>query len=140
MSNIIRTKRVIQETKHICGIIYIYIYIILDYYNTSIEFTDIISSIKNHLYSGTAKELKDIIEKYHFSFCGYKMSIKNLLLQPPPFILHWEFNHYIVYEGTKNHLIYLNDPLQGHIKLNIKDFSKHFTGFVFMIRPISVGK
>ena len=138
MSNIIRTKRVIQETKHICGIIYIYI--ILDYYNTSIEFTDIISSIKNHLYSGTAKELKDIIEKYHFSFCGYKMSIKNLLLQPPPFILHWEFNHYIVYEGTKNHLIFLNDPLQGHIKMNIKDFSKHFTGFVFMIRPISVGK
>lgn len=54
----------------------------------------------------------------------------------PPFILHWDFNHFLVCEGwdDKGH-VYLNDPAVGHRSVEWEEFEKKFTGIVLILRP-----
>lgn len=32
---------------------------------------------------------------------GYRMDLKGLLNTQPPCVIHWNFNHFVVYEGRK---------------------------------------
>lgn len=48
----------------------------------------------------------------------------------PPFIVFWGFNHFLVVEGFKNNLVFLNDPAIGHRTIHLDEFSEKFTGIV----------
>ena len=61
---------------------------------------------------------------------GYKKSLKGLLECTPPCIIHWNFNHFVVYEGKKGNSVYLNDPAVGRRKLTIQELDEGFTGIV----------
>ncbi|SDH28081.1 NHLM bacteriocin system ABC transporter, peptidase/ATP-binding protein [Sinosporangium album] len=70
---------------------------------------------------------------------GKQMSLGALAALPPPAILFWEFNHYVVWEGYGRRLgktvVRLNDPAQGRRVLTPQEFSDGFTGVVLTFRP-----
>ena len=70
---------------------------------------------------------------------GYKLKVDDLLGLVPenPFtmIIHWEFNHFVVLEGIKNGIAYLNDPAMGRRTVPIDEFRTSYTGVAMMIEP-----
>lgn len=76
-------------------------------------------------------------KKYGLVAKGYKMSINALLNTKPPCIIHWNFNHFLVYEGRKGDYVYLSDPAEGKRKITIENLDEFFTGVVLKVYPES---
>ncbi|MCR5023641.1 MAG: NHLP family bacteriocin export ABC transporter peptidase/permease/ATPase subunit [Lachnospiraceae bacterium] len=61
---------------------------------------------------------------------GYKKNVEGLLALPVPCIIHWNFNHFVVWEGVKGKDYIINDPAVGRRKLTFEDIDECFTGIV----------
>jgi NHLM bacteriocin system ABC transporter peptidase/ATP-binding protein len=78
---------------------------------------------------------------------GYGLTAKGMQMEPAalaaevtaPAILFWEFNHYVVYEGTGRRLgrrgVHINDPARGRRFVPADDFDTSFTGVVLTFEP-----
>ncbi len=72
--------------------------------------------------------------KYGLEGKGYSCGIRQLLLLDGPCIIHWNFNHFVVYEGIRGGHAYINDPGVGRRKLDVKELDQGFTGVVLTFR------
>ncbi|MEA2790790.1 MAG: hypothetical protein QOG73_3196 [Acetobacteraceae bacterium] len=66
---------------------------------------------------------------------GFKKEPENLTSLPCPSIIHWNFNHFVVFEGFRRNRAWINDPAggrQGYLK---SEFSEKFTGVVLAMTP-----
>lgn len=68
-------------------------------------------------------------------FAGRPVALRKKTKNNFPLILFWEFNHFVVLEGIKGDIVYLNDPAMGRRKLLWKDFLPSYTGVYLQIRP-----
>ncbi len=66
---------------------------------------------------------------------GYRWPPDVLLQKSCPLIIHWEFNHFVVLEGIKNGIVYLNDPAAGRRTVPWQEFRTSYTGVALCIRP-----
>ena len=73
--------------------------------------------------------------KHGFVTEGRRMGLNALLEVPPPCIIHWNFNHFVVFEGVKRGYAYINDPAQGRRKLTMEELDEAFTGVALICRP-----
>ncbi|MYT24678.1 NHLP family bacteriocin export ABC transporter peptidase/permease/ATPase subunit [Streptomyces sp. SID7760] len=76
---------------------------------------------------------------YGLSAKGMQMDLGALARVSPPAILFWEFNHYVVYEGTGRRLgrrgAYVNDPAKGRRFVPMEEFDTAFTGIALVFEP-----
>jgi len=68
-------------------------------------------------------------------FAGRPVALRRKAKNNFPLILFWEFNHFVVLEGIKGDIVYLNDPAMGRRNLLWKDFLPSYTGVYLQIRP-----
>ena len=68
---------------------------------------------------------------------GYEIELDELGDVSLPCILHWNFNHFVVYEGRKGKYFYINDPDVGRRKLTKDEIDKCFTGIVLEFKKDS---
>lgn len=61
---------------------------------------------------------------------GYRKDTEALRELKPPCIIHWNFNHFVVFEGFKGEHPYINDPAVGRRKLTAEELDDSFTGIV----------
>lgn len=52
-----------------------------------------------------------------------------------PFIVFWQFNHFVVVEDIQPDLIFINDPAIGRSAISPKEFNRSFTGIVLEFEP-----
>ena len=75
----------------------------------------------------------------HCKASGYRWRADNLLElipeKPFPLIIHWEFNHFVVLEGIKDGIAYLNDPAMGRRTVEWDQFVTSYTGVSLKIVP-----
>ena len=69
-------------------------------------------------------------EKEGLKATGYKRSMDYVLKSKPPFIAYWENNHFVVVEGFKGNMAYVNDPAIGRISYTLDEFEKSYSGVV----------
>ena len=74
-------------------------------------------------------------KKYGFECHGYRKELDGLMKLPVPSIIHWNFNHFVVFEGIKGKYAYLNDPAVGHRKLTMQELDEGLTGVVLTFAP-----
>ena len=77
-----------------------------------------------------AKNILRAARKFGLAAKGYRKSLENLLQCKPPCIIHWNFNHFVVWEGVKGKYAYINDPAMGRRKLTLEEVDDCFTGIV----------
>lgn len=66
---------------------------------------------------------------------GFFFPAKKMLNAEPPLIIHWEFNHFVVFEGVEDGIAYIDDPAAGHRKIPWDDFVTSYTGIAIKVRP-----
>ncbi|MER7730193.1 NHLP family bacteriocin export ABC transporter peptidase/permease/ATPase subunit [Streptomyces erythrochromogenes] len=86
-----------------------------------------------------ASNLLKAARGYGLKARGMQMDLAALAEVRGPAVLFWEFNHYVVYEGTTRRFgrrgVYVNDPGKGRRFVPLEEFDTSFTGVVLTFEP-----
>ena len=52
-----------------------------------------------------------------------------------PAIIHWNYNHFVVFKGFDRGLAFINDPSMGSMAVSMKDFRRSYTGVAITATP-----
>lgn len=81
-----------------------------------------------------AKNILRAARKFGLEAKGFRKSLQGLLQCEPPCIIHWNFNHFVVWEGVKGKYAYINDPAMGRRRLTLEEVDDCFTGVTLTFR------
>ncbi|WP_443303327.1 NHLP family bacteriocin export ABC transporter peptidase/permease/ATPase subunit [Streptomyces sp. IBSNAI002] len=86
-----------------------------------------------------ASNLLKAARGYGLKAKGMQMDLAALAEVRAPAVLFWEFNHYVVYDGTGRRFgrrgVYVNDPAKGRRFVPMDEFDTSFTGVVLTFEP-----
>lgn len=66
---------------------------------------------------------------------GFSIEISDLANLEPGAILHWEFNHFVVFERLTRGAVQIVDPRSGRRRVPIQEFRRSFTGVILEFVP-----
>lgn len=81
----------------------------------------------------TLQHLKGIACDFGCAAKIYRVALKDLHKLSPGLILHWDFNHFVVFGGCRFGRYLIHDPAQGKRWLAEEEVSRHFTGVAMYI-------
>lgn len=73
--------------------------------------------------------------RYGLDAKGYSLEVDDLRQMAPPYIVFWDFNHFVVVEGVGRKGVWINDPASGHRRVDHEEFGDSFTGLVLAMEP-----
>src|SRR5271165_1428436 len=66
---------------------------------------------------------------------AYKRDMAALKKSAYPYIVFWNFNHFLVVEGYHKGRVYLNDPAAGPRSVPLEEFDRSYTGVMMALQP-----
>ncbi len=123
-----RTPTVLQMTGVECGVACLAM--VLGYHGRweSIDALRVAAGVTRD--GSKASNLLKAARRFGLSAKGFKKEPKTLTDLPVPSIIHWNFNHYVVFEGIRRGYAYINDPASGPRRLPLNEFGEYYTGVV----------
>ena len=73
--------------------------------------------------------------EYGLQANGFRRDPQRLFDLPFPMVVFWQFNHFIVLEGVRRKVVYVNDPAEGPRRLSWQEFDEGFTGVCLAFVP-----
>ena len=73
--------------------------------------------------------------EYGLHATGYRRDPEGLFDLPFPMVVFWNFNHFLVLEGIRGEVVYVNDPSEGQRRISLREFDEGFTGVCLAFAP-----
>jgi ABC-type bacteriocin/lantibiotic exporter with double-glycine peptidase domain len=83
----------------------------------------------------TARTLLDAGRRLGLRGRAVSLELEQLQYLPTATILHWDFNHYVIFERMVRGQVQIVDPAQGRRLVSLEGFSRHFTGVAILFEP-----
>jgi NHLM bacteriocin system ABC transporter peptidase/ATP-binding protein len=81
-----------------------------------------------------AKNILQAARAYGFSAQAFRTEPEQLK-EMLPCIIHWNFNHFVVFCGFKRKSAIINDPGRGRVEIPPDEFNRSFTGVALTFEP-----
>jgi ATP-binding cassette subfamily B protein len=98
-----------------------------------------LDEIAGHLGAGrdgvSGKSLLAAASSYGLDGRGVRMEPADLRLVDRGAILHWEFNHFVVFERLRARSVDIIDPASGRVNIPLAQFGRSFTGVALLLHP-----
>ncbi|MCP5157279.1 MAG: NHLP family bacteriocin export ABC transporter peptidase/permease/ATPase subunit [Ectothiorhodospiraceae bacterium] len=83
-----------------------------------------------------ASNMVKAARRYGMEAKGFSKRVADLYQLAPPFIVFWNFNHFVTFEGFDDKgRVFINDPASGHRIVTMEEFERAFTGVVLVMKP-----
>lgn len=109
--------------------------IILRYYGKWVAIEETRAACHVSRSGANAAQILKAARSFGMEADGYRKDIGEVVKMQPPFVVFWNFNHFIVVNGFSEDKAYINDPNSGPRTVSFKDFVTSYTGVALELRP-----
>ncbi len=132
MSKVVKMPMVMQMESVECGAASLTM--ILAHYGKRLPLEEVRAACGVSRNGSSAKDIVLAARNYGLEAEGYQVTTEALEGMQPA-IIHWNFNHFVVFRGFHKGNACLNDPNAGPVEVPMDDFRKSFTGVALTFAP-----